>query len=45
MNPPGIVKIHIMLNTETELRQVDVLFDSDVLVFQRPPKAFLLCMI
>lgn len=45
MNPPGIVKIHIMLNTETELRQADVLFDFDVLIFQRPPEAIHLCII
>ena len=38
MNPPGVIKIHIMLNTEAELRQVDIHFDSDVLIFQRHPK-------
>ena len=30
MNPPGIVKIHIMRSTEAELRQADILFDFDV---------------
>ena len=45
MNPPGVVKIHIMLNTETELRQADILFDFDVLIFQRPPETFHLCII
>ena len=38
MNPPGVVKIHIMLDAEAELRQTDVLFDFDVLIFQRPPE-------
>lgn len=27
MNPPGVVKIHIMLDTEAELRQADLIFD------------------
>ena len=27
MNPPGVVKIHIMLHSEAELRSADVLFD------------------
>ena len=45
MNPPGVVKIHIMLNTETELRQADILFDFDVLIFQRPPETFHFCII
>ena len=39
MNPPGVVKIHIMLDTEAELRQADILLDFDVLIFQRPPEA------
>ena len=37
MNPPGVVKIHIMLHPEAELRQADIFFDFDVLIFQRPP--------
>ena len=45
MNPSGIVKIHIMLNTETELRQADILFNFDVLIFQCPPEAPLFYMI
>ena len=45
MNPPGVIKIHIMLNTETELRQADILFDFDVLIFQRPSEALHLCII
>ena len=45
MNPPGVVKIHIMLNTETELRQADILFDFDVLIFQCPPETLHLCII
>ena len=40
MNPPGVVKIHIMLHPEAELRQADIFFDFDVLIFQRPPEAF-----
>ena len=34
MNPPGVVKIHIMLHPEAELRQADIFFDFDVLIFQ-----------
>ena len=45
MNPPGVVKIHIMLNAEAKLRQADVLLDFDVLIFQRPPETFHLCII
>ena len=45
MNPPGIVKIHIMLDTKAELRQADILLDFDVLIFQRPPEALHLCII
>ena len=29
-----------MLNTEAELRQADIFFDFDVLIFQRPPETF-----
>ena len=39
MNPLGIVKIHIMLDTKAELRQADVLFDFDILIFQCPAEA------
>ena len=39
MNPPGVVKIHIMLDTKAELRQADILLDFDVLIFQRPAEA------
>ena len=45
MNPPGVVKIHIRLYPEAELRQADILLDFDVLIFQRPPEALHLCMI
>ena len=45
MNPPGVVKIHIMLDAEAELRQTDILFDFDVLIFQRPPEALHLCIV
>ena len=45
MNPPGVVKIHIMLDTEAELRQADILLDFDVLIFQRPPETLHLCII
>ena len=38
MNPPGVVKIHIMLDTKAELRQADIVLDFDVLIFQRPPE-------
>ena len=41
MNPPGVVKIHIMLNTEAELRQADELFNFDAIIFLRPPKTLL----
>ena len=34
MNPPGVVKIHIMLDTKAELRQADILLDFDVFLFQ-----------
>ncbi len=33
-----------MLNTENELRQADILFDFDVLIFQGLPKMFHLSM-
>ena len=39
MNPPGVVKNHIMLHLEAELRQAAVLFDFDILIFQSPPEA------
>ena len=45
MNPPGVVKIHIMLDTKAELRQADVLLDFDILIFQRPPEALHLCIV
>ena len=45
MNPPGVVKIHIMLHPETELRHANILFDFDVLIFQRPPETLHLCII
>ena len=45
MNPPGVVKIHIMLDTKAELRQADIFFDFDVLIFQRPPETLHLCII
>ncbi len=45
MNPPGVVKIHIMLDTKAELRQADIVLDFDVLIFQRPPEALHLCII
>ena len=45
MNPPGVVKIHIMLDTKAELRQADILLDFDVLIFQRPPETLHLCII
>ena len=38
MYPLCIVEIHIVLNTETQLRQTDIIFDFDVFVFQRPPE-------
>ena len=34
-----------MLHPETELRQADVLFYFDVLIFQRPPETLHLCII
>lgn len=45
MNPPGVVKVHIMLSPEAELWQADILFDFDVLIFQCPPEALHLCII
>ena len=45
MNPPGVVKIHIMLNTEAELRQADELFNFDAIIFLRPPKTLYCCII
>lgn len=45
MNPPGVVKIHIMLHPETELRQADVLFYFDVLTFQCSPETLHFCII
>ena len=45
MNPPGVVKIHIMLDTKAELRQADIVLDFDVLIFQRPPETLHLCII
>ena len=44
MNPPGIVKVHIMLNSDAQLRQVDIRFDFDVLLFQRPQKRSILAL-
>ena len=34
-----------MFDAEAELRQADILFDFDVLIFQRPPEALHLCII
>lgn len=45
MNPPGVVKIHIMLDTKAELQQADILPDFDVLIFQRPPETLHFCII
>ena len=45
MNPPEVVKIYIMLYPEAELLQADVLFDFDILIFQRPPETHHLCII
>lgn len=45
MNPPGVVKVHIMLHPEAELRQADILFDFDVIIFQHLPEALHLCII
>ena len=45
MNPPGVVKIHIMLDTKAELRQADIVLDFDVLIFQRPPETLHFCII
>ena len=44
MNPPGIVKVHIMLHSDAQLRQVDIRFDFDVLLFQRPQKRSILAL-
>ena len=33
-----IVEIHIVLNSEPQLRQTDIIFDFDVFAFQRPPE-------
>lgn len=38
MNLTGIVKVHIMLHPEAELRQADVIFNFDVLIFQCLPE-------
>ena len=34
-----------MLYPEAELRQADILFDFDVLIFQRPPETLHFCII
>lgn len=34
MNPPEVVKIHMMLHPEAESRQADMLFDFEVAIFQ-----------
>ena len=34
-----------MLHHEVELQQANVLFDFDVLIFQRPPEALHVCLI
>ena len=38
MNSLCVVKIHIVLNAEPQLRQTDIIFDFDVFIFQRPPQ-------
>ena len=45
MNPPGVIKVHIMLHSEAELRQADILLDFNVLIFQRPPETLHLCIV
>ena len=38
MNPPGVVKIHIMLDTEAELQQADIVLDFDSSYFNAHQK-------
>ena len=45
MNSLCIVEIHIVLNSEPQLRQTDVIFDFDVFVFQRPPEMLHFCIV
>lgn len=40
MKPLWIVEVHIVLDEKAQLWQTEVLLDFDVLVFQRPSKAF-----
>ena len=40
-----IVEIHIVLNSEPQLRQTDIIFDFDVFVFQRSPETLHFCII
>lgn len=34
---PGVVKVYTRLHSEAEVRQADVLFYFDGIIFQRPP--------
>ena len=45
MYPLCIVEIYIVLNSEPQLRQTDIIFDFDVFVFQRPPETLHFCII
>ena len=40
-----IVEIDIVQNSEPQLRQTDIIFDFDILVFQCPPETLHLCIV
>ena len=40
-----IVEIYIVLNSEPQLRQTDIIFDFETSVFQRPPETLHLCIV
>ena len=43
ISPPEVLKVLIVLYTEAELRQIDVLFDFNVFLFLHPPETVRLC--
>ena len=45
MKPLGVIEVYIALDSETQLRQTDIIFDFDVFVFQRPPETLHFCII
>ena len=45
MKPLGVIEVYIALDSETQLRQTDIIFDFDVFIFQRPPETLHLCIV